>query len=137
VSDVPRGALHHLELYVSELERSVDFWGWLLGWLGYGPYQEWDEGVSFRSGETYLAFVEAPDGGAGLDRRAVGLNHLAFRAPSASDVDALTELLRERDVRILYEDRHPHAGGPDHYAVFFEDPDGLKVEVVSARPPAE
>ncbi len=42
--------------------------------------------------------------------------------------------LRERGVRILYEDRHPHAGGPDHYAVFVEDPEGIKVEVVARSP---
>jgi uncharacterized protein len=32
-------------------------------------------------------------------------------------------------VHILYEDRHPHAGGPDCYAVYFEDPDRMKVEL--------
>ena len=126
-----RGTLSHLELYVSDVERSVDFWTWILGWLGYAPFQEWDEGVSFRSGPTYLVFVQAPEGAAGLDRRAVGLNHLAFRADSPAEVDELTASLRDRGVRILYEDRHPHAGGEDHYAVFFEDPDGLKVEVVA------
>lgn len=131
MSDHSRGALSHLELYVSDVERSVDFWAWILGWLGYAPYQEWDEGVSFRSGGTYLVFVQAPEGAAGLDRRAVGLNHLAFSVAAPSDVDELTERLRAGGVRILYEDRHPHAGGPDHYAVFFEDPDGLKVEVVA------
>jgi len=30
---------------------------------------------------------------------------------------------------ILYADRHPHAGGPDSYAVFFEDPERIKVEL--------
>lgn len=30
-----------------------------------------------------------------------------------------------------YEDRHPYAGGPDYYAVFFEDPDRMKVEIVA------
>lgn len=131
MSQAVRGPLSHLELYVSDLERSVDHWTWILGWLGYGPYQEWDEGVSFRADGTYLAFVQAPEGAAGLDRRAVGLNHIAFRVGSTAEVDELTAELRERGVRILYEDRHPHAGGPDHYAVFFEDPDGLKVEVVA------
>jgi hypothetical protein len=35
-------------------------------------------------------------------------------------------------VKILYEDRHPYAGGPDHYAVFFEDPMRMKAEVVAS-----
>ncbi len=129
MTEVSRGVLHHVELYVRDLERSAGFWGWLLPWLGYAPYQEWDEGVSWKLGATYLVLVQAPEGAADLDRRAVGLNHLAFHA-SRDEVDELTDLLRDRGVRVLYEDRHPYAGGPDHYAVFFEDPDGLKVEVV-------
>lgn len=126
-----RGALHHLEIYVSDLERSITFWGWLLGRLGYEPFQEWDEGMSWLAGDTYLAFVQAPESGGGFDRRRVGLNHLAFRVGSHREVDELTEALRERGARLLYGDRHPYAGGPHHYAAFFEDPDGLKLELVA------
>jgi catechol 2,3-dioxygenase-like lactoylglutathione lyase family enzyme len=134
VTDAVRGRLHHVELYVQDLERSIAFWAPVLTRLGYRPFQEWDEGSSWRLGDTYLVFVEAPPGAAGLDRRAVGLNHLAFHAGSRDEVDTLTGELRGRGVRILYEDRHPYAGGSDHYAVFFEDPDGLKVEVVAPDP---
>jgi catechol 2,3-dioxygenase-like lactoylglutathione lyase family enzyme len=125
------GAIHHLELYVSDLERSARFWGWLLAQFGYEPFQEWDDGISFRTASTYLVFVEAPDDSRQLDRRAAGLNHLAFSLPSTDLVDDLRTDLAARGVRLLYDDRYPHAGGSDHYAVFFEDPDGLKVEVVA------
>lgn len=127
------GPLHHLELYVRDLEVSAEFWGWLLGELGFEPFEEWDEGISWRprDGSAYMALVQAPDGAADLDRRSVGLNHVAFRTGDAADVDRLTEQLQERGVRVLYPDRHPYAGGRGHYAVFFEDPDGLKVEVIA------
>jgi catechol 2,3-dioxygenase-like lactoylglutathione lyase family enzyme len=59
----------------------------------------------------------------------VGLNHLAFHASSREQVDSVTQQLRERGARILYEDRHPHASGG--HAVFFEDPDRIKVELVA------
>ena len=36
----------------------------------------------------------------------------------------------ERSITVLYKHRHPFAGGDDYYAVFFEDPDRMKVEVV-------
>jgi catechol 2,3-dioxygenase-like lactoylglutathione lyase family enzyme len=135
------GPLHHLELYVRDLEVSMAFWGWLLPELGYEPYEEWDEGISFRVVDEpdwpYLALVQSPEGARDLDRRSVGLNHLAFRVAGPAEVDRLTTALRARDARVLYEDRHPHAGGPDHYAVFFEDPDGLKVEVIAADPESD
>jgi catechol 2,3-dioxygenase-like lactoylglutathione lyase family enzyme len=125
--------LHHVELYVSDLRRSAAFWSWLLEQLGYEPFQEWENGVSWRCGETYLVFVQAEERFLDIPyhRCRVGLNHLAFYARSRRQVDALTEELRRRGVTILYEDRHPHAGGPDHYAVYFEDPDRIKVEVVA------
>lgn len=126
------GGLHHVELYVADLARSVEFWGWLLPELGYEVFQEWDEGVSYRLDDVYLVFTQAPLASTGLDRRAVGLNHLAFHVAAPADVDRLTAAMNERGVRVLYPDRHPHAGGPDHYALFCEDPDGLKVELVAA-----
>jgi len=136
MGSAPNG-LHHVELYVSDLERSRGFWGWLLEELGWERYQSWEDGESWRLGDTYLVLVRvAPEHAAPpYHRRRVGLNHLAFHAPSRAEVDRLTEDLRQRGTTILYEDRHPFAGGPDHYAVFFEDPDRIKVEVV-ARPAA-
>lgn len=128
------GMLHHLELYVRDLEVSAAFWGWLLAQLGLDPYEEWDEGIGWRhpAGGPAIVLVVAPEGARDLDRRSVGLNHVAFSVPTQDDVDELTRLLEERGEKILYPDRHPHAGGSDHYAVFVEDPDGLKVEVVAA-----
>ena len=76
--------------------------------------------------------MQAPnDGDFDFDRRSVGLNHLAFHAESRDAVDALKAELEQRDVRILYEDLHPDTSSPDYYALFFEDPDGIKVEVVA------
>ncbi|MGA9597305.1 MAG: VOC family protein [Acidimicrobiia bacterium] len=126
-----RGTLSHIELYVSNLERSAKFWEWLLGELGYVRYQEWDGGVSYRLGAMYLVLVQVDDEFAtpGYHRKRVGLNHVAFHAGSREAVDALTAQLIERGITILYPDRHPNAGGGDSYAVFFEDPDRIKVEL--------
>ena len=55
------GAIHHIEIYVSDLQRSIDFWSWLLSELGYEEYQKWDEGVSYKLGETYLVFVQTEE----------------------------------------------------------------------------
>lgn len=127
------GLLHHVELYASDFETSVSFWEWFLGELGYEAYQDWADGRSWKCGPTYLVLVRAPEEHAdeGYHRRHPGLNHLAFHAESRSQVDELTRKLRERGVTILYDDDHPYAGGPDHYAVYFEDPERIKVELVA------
>ena len=127
------GQLHHVELYVSDLARSAGFWGWFLERLGYGTFQEWPQGRSWKLGDTYLVLVQANERyrQPSYHRKRVGLNHLAFHAASRAQVDEFTQALRTRGVPILYEDRHPYAGGPDHYAVFCEDPDRIKVELVA------
>ncbi|WP_404406211.1 VOC family protein [Jeotgalibacillus malaysiensis] len=127
--------IHHIELYVSNLKKSTEFWGWLLEELGYELFQEWESGRSWKHGETYLVFVQTEEAYLGVPyhRKRTGLNHLAFHADSREHVDELTEKLRGRGVRILYEDRHPFAGGEDYYAVFMEDPDRMKVEIVAPR----
>ena len=125
-----RGELHHVEINVSDLSRSSEFWGWLLEELGYVPYESWDGGRSWRLGTTYVVFVQTTERfrQPPYDRRRTGLNHLAFHAASRADVDELARRLRERGVPLLYQGRFPNE---DHYAVYFEDPDRIKVEVVA------
>jgi len=125
--------LHHLELYESDLARSLSFWTPFLSRLVYRESQRWAEGVSYRCGPTYLCFVQAPleHLPAGYHRRRVGLNHLAFHASSRAQVDEVTTWLREAGFTLLYPERHPHAGGPEVYAMYCEDPDRIKVELVA------
>lgn len=125
--------IHHIELYVSDLKQTVNFWGWFLEELGYSTFQKWDKGQSWKINETYIVFVQAEEKylDKGYHRCRVGLNHLAFHARSRAHVDAVTDKLIEEGITILYADKHPFAGGPDYYAVYFEDPDRIKVELVA------
>ncbi len=63
------------------------------------------------------------------DRYAVGLHHLALSASSRSAVDESAEWLRAREAQI---ESGPQEYGytPGYYAVFFYDPDGIKLELV-------
>lgn len=135
MTDDHAGLLHHVELYRSDLAAAVDFWGWLLGELGYEVHQDWDGGRSWKLGATYLVLAAA-DGeyrDEPYHRREPGLNHLAFHAASRERVDELADAVRSRDdATLLYPDRHPYAGGDDHYALYCEDPERVKVEVVAA-----
>ncbi|WP_227353931.1 VOC family protein [Haladaptatus salinisoli] len=124
------GQLHHVELYASDLETSAAFWGWLLTELGYELKNDWDDGRSWINGPTYIVLVRADNSDRPFDRQSSGLNHLAFHAASREQVDELTAGIREREnVTLLYEDRHPFAGG--YYALYCEGPEGIKVEVVA------
>ena len=52
-------------------------------------------------------------------------------AGAAGLMCAFTAAARGRGFRLLFEDRHPHAGGADHYAAYLEAPDGFEVELVA------
>ncbi|KIL49617.1 VOC family protein [Jeotgalibacillus soli] len=125
--------IHHIELYVSNLEKSKSFWSWLLNELNYTVYQEWDRGISYKHGDVYIVFVPVEDGfdEPNYHRKRVGLNHLAFHAQSKEQVDNLAKRMKQKGIRLLYEDRFPYAGGSEHYALFAEDPDRIKVEIVA------
>ncbi|HSJ38022.1 MAG TPA: VOC family protein [Planococcus sp. (in: firmicutes)] len=127
--------LHHVELNVSNLEASREFYDMLFPLLGYSLYQEWPEGFSYRQHKTYIVFVqtEARFLEAGYHRKASGLNHIAFHATSTLEVDAITRKMQQSGVKILYQERHPYAGGNGTYAVFMEDPDRLKIEVTASE----
>lgn len=127
------GTIHHIELNVSNLKKSIAFWGWFLEDLGYQAFQTWDEGRSWKRDEIYIVFVQTKEKflSEGYHRGHIGLNHLAFQASSKEQVDSLTKKLQEKDIEILYKKRHPFAGGEQHYAVFFEDPDRIKIELVA------
>jgi catechol 2,3-dioxygenase-like lactoylglutathione lyase family enzyme len=126
------GALHHVELWVPDLAAAVRSWGWLLGELGWQPFQRWEDGRSWRLGETYLVVERSPAmSGTAHDRLAPGLNHLAFHAGTPADVERLVTAAPGHGWTLLFGDRHPRAGGPDTYAGYLEDGYGYEVELVA------
>jgi catechol 2,3-dioxygenase-like lactoylglutathione lyase family enzyme len=126
------GGLHHVELWVPDLDRAIAQWGWLLAELGYLPFQEWAAGRSWRRQGCYLVVEQSPAmAGREHDRLRPGLNHLAFHAGGRPRVDALTAAAPEHGWTLLFADVHPHAGGPGHYAAYLVNSDGYEVELVA------
>ncbi|MBO9046224.1 VOC family protein [Curtobacterium flaccumfaciens pv. flaccumfaciens] len=125
------GTLHHVELRTADLDTAVGPWGWLLGELGYEPFQRWEHGRSWRLGPLYVVLESAPLDG-DHDRRRPGLSHLAFHAGAAETVERLWAEAPGHGWARLYEDRHPFAGGPEHHAAFLEDAERFKVELVAS-----
>ena len=124
------GRLHHVEIWVSDLEAAIATWGWLLSQLGYALDQEWSHGRSWRLGDTYIVIERSPALSAGdHDRLRPGLNHLAFHAGTTADVDRLTTAALDNGWRLLFADAHPFAGGDGHHAAYLENADGFEVEL--------
>jgi catechol 2,3-dioxygenase-like lactoylglutathione lyase family enzyme len=126
------GCLHHVELWVPDLSDAIAEWGWLLTSLGYEQFQDWEAGRSWNLGGTYLVIEQSPAMSAlDHDRLRPGLNHLAFHAGPREQVDKLTAEAPAHGWTLLFPDRHPHAGGPGHYAAYLTNTAGYEVELVA------
>jgi catechol 2,3-dioxygenase-like lactoylglutathione lyase family enzyme len=128
-----RGNIQHVEINVSNFERSKPFYEDFLDWLGYERIVSGKDFAGWSNGEAmiFVTYLERYKD-SGFHRRQVGLNHIAFYAKSNADVDKLhNEFLVPRSIKVLY-------GGPKeypeyekgYYAVYFEDPDRIKLEFV-------
>jgi catechol 2,3-dioxygenase-like lactoylglutathione lyase family enzyme len=128
------GMIHHVELWVPDLDRAIVSWGWLLGALGYRLYQDWPGGRSWGAGNCYIVVEQSPARTASRhDRLRPGLNHLAFFAADRAHVDELVAEALLHGWKLMFTDKHPYAGGDHHYAAYLENYDGYEVELVAAE----
>jgi glyoxylase I family protein len=126
--------VHHVDLVVSAIGRSLLFYTELLGPLGYHSVSEVEgergETIWYLSGPgTSIGLREATtETGSAYDRYRVGLHHLAFEAGSRAQVDDRAAWVRTQDVEVESEPQE-YTYLPGYYATFFYDPDGLKLEI--------
>jgi catechol 2,3-dioxygenase-like lactoylglutathione lyase family enzyme len=132
------GALHHVELWVPDLHRALTSFGWLMEALGYAVFQDWGGGRSWRLGPTYLVVEQSPALTAEQHERCrPGLNHLAFHVDDAATVEKLATDAAHHGWRLMFPERHPYAGGEQHYAAYLENDDGFEVELVAINSPEQ
>ncbi|WP_324290484.1 VOC family protein [Streptomyces sp. H27-H1] len=119
-----------------DLGRAIFSLGWLLEALGYIPFQSWNNGRSWRLGLTYLVLEQSPALTADRhDRCRPGLNHLAFHVEDSAAVERLATDSAQHGWHLLFPDRHPYAGGQQHYAAYLENDDGFEIELVAIASP--
>jgi catechol 2,3-dioxygenase-like lactoylglutathione lyase family enzyme len=119
--------IDHLVIRVSDYEKSKAFYGKLFDFLGFKVLDEYADAIGWTNGKT--RFWIGPADAEGLKHTYrigdIGFHHYAFELRSRKDVDDLEAFLKEEGATIVdpadeYYD--------DYYAVFFLDPDGLKLE---------
>jgi glyoxylase I family protein len=127
----------HLDLVVTDLERSLEFYNGLLQPLGFTRNSEIEgergERVVYIGGtggaSVSLRQAQSDAHPTPYDRYAVGVHHVAFFADSREAVDERAAWLRERGAEIESEPAE-YDYTPGYYAVFFYDPDGIKLEIL-------
>jgi glyoxylase I family protein len=131
---MPSGDINHIRITVNSLSESAAFYAQLLSALGYRIAHQSGEKISFHHRHSQLAFILS-QASEPLDQyhscNGPGLHHLAFHASCKEDVDRvfLDVLSRSKQIRILHSPCECPEYSPGYYAVFFEDPNGIKLEI--------
>jgi glyoxylase I family protein len=127
--------LDHIYLSVSDMERSQRFYDQVLGLLG---FRKGDKAIAGEPHAHYfnrvLQLTLRPARSAlSHDPYAPGLHHLCLQLPGRAEVDAAAAALRELGIAASDPRLYPEYN-PDYYATFFEDPDGMRLELVGRTP---
>ena len=123
----------HLRLSVRDVAASRAFYDPWLRVLGFEPEPREDDGAAWgRPGASEWLILTPAREERAHDLLAPGLHHVAFAAESQAAVDEVGAMLARLGAEILQGPRR-YDHEPDRYAVFFLDPDGIKLEVIHAR----
>lgn len=119
--------IDHISVRVSDFARSKAFYGELFKFLGFKLLDEYDDAVGWTNGKTRYWIGQADAQGRKYKPRIgdVGWHHVGFELRSRKDVDALQAFLKRLGATIVDKADEYY---DDYYAVFFLDPDGLKLE---------
>jgi catechol 2,3-dioxygenase-like lactoylglutathione lyase family enzyme len=119
--------IDHISLRVGDFAKSKAFYGKLMPFLGFKVLDAYPDAIGWTNGKTRLWIGAADEKGKRHKHRIgeIGFHHYAFELESRKDVDALQQFVKKLGAEIVdpageYYD--------DYYAVFFLDPDGLKLE---------
>lgn len=116
--------IDHISVRVSDYEKSKAFYAKLFAFLGFDLSDDYGTTIGWTNGHT--RYWIAPAEGRKSHRIGdVGFHHYAFELRHRKDVDALQAFLEKEKVRVVDPAAEYY---DDYYAVFFLDPDGLKLE---------
>jgi len=119
--------IDHISIRVSDLAASKAFYSQLFEFLEFDLLGDYGNQIGWTNGKTRYWIGQADEAGRKHRHRIgeVGFHHYAFELESRKDVDALEAFLTKLKVTIVDPAAEYYE---DYYAVFFLDPDGLKLE---------
>jgi glyoxylase I family protein len=128
------GRIHHIDITVTDLARSRDFYDRIMPLLGFRRVPDCEGNPVWAGAHAEVGLQPGrPPFDRSHDRYAPGLHHLAFAAPDRAAVDRIYRDLQRLDVDILDPPAQYDRYASGYYAVFFADPDGMKLEYVFTK----
>jgi lactoylglutathione lyase len=123
----------HVGVNVTDLARSKAFYQAAFGFELLGESSGGGRRFVLLGEGERVALTLWEQSGGRFDPARPGLHHLAFQVPTLDDVRAAEERLRALGARFQYDGIVPHGEGAASGGIFFEDPDGVRLEIFTAR----
>ena len=127
--------IDHLVLSVGDFARSKEFYDKLLRFLGFKLKHEYADMAGWSNGKTlfWIAAADAQGRKHKYRKGDIGFHHYAFELSSRKEVDDLGAFLEKNEMTVL--DPPGEYYDENYYAVYFADPDGMKLEAMIWAPP--
>ena len=119
----------HIGLNVSQLERSREFYKAVFGFEVTGESLKEGRRFAFLGDGTHLVLTLWEQSQGQFERARPGLHHLSFQVETIEQVREAEQRIRDLGASLIYDGIVPHAEGAGSGGVFFEDPDGIRLEI--------
>ncbi|ACZ84222.1 VOC family protein [Streptosporangium roseum] len=119
----------HVGLNVSDLDRSKDFYLKIFGFEVFGESAEADRRYAFLGADGKLLLTLWQQSEGRFATGTPGLHHLSFQVPDIETVHRAETVIRELGATLHHDGVVPHGEGASSGGVFFEDPDGIRLEI--------
>jgi glyoxylase I family protein len=131
-----RAGIDHIIVNVNDYAAAKRFYAWLMPQIGYPQTMSYDQpqndittGYFGEHGSMWLRPADLEFRADKFHRHRVGLCEIAFSAESRKQIDDLARQISANGGRVTDLPKE-YDYQPGYYAVFFTDPDGMKLELV-------
>jgi lactoylglutathione lyase len=119
----------HIGLNITDLDRSVEFYRRVFGFTVASESQEDGRRYAFLAQDDTLVLTLWQQSEGGFPTGLPGLHHLSFQVADLDAVRRAEAVIRELGARLHHDGVVPHGEGASSGGVFFEDPDGIRLEI--------
>lgn len=122
----------HIGLNVTDLSRSMDFYRSVFGFETLGESSDPDKAFAFLGYGDEILLTLWQQSGNGFNKDASGLHHLSFAVANKEELELAEQKLKDLGARFHYDGVVLHGEGASTGGIFFEDPDGIRLEIFTA-----